>query len=103
MQPTYSTDSDLDNVVFVAEDGSAFSKEELEDLILTGTNPHTKTPLTERDITVLHQLVLGDDEDEDEDEEEVEYVDYKPLFKYPYLTMYSLMAIQLGYIIWAII
>lgn len=99
MEPSYSTDSDLDNVVFVAEDGSAFSKNELENLLITKINPHTGTELTDKDLTVLHQILLGDESDG----EEIEYADYQPFFKYPYLTMYSLMAIQLGYILWSII
>lgn len=98
METSYSTDSDLDSVFFVAEDGSAFSKEELEGLVLTGVNPHTQAPLSDREITVIHRLLLDDSPDDI-----IENVDYEPFFKYPYLTMYSLMAIQLGYIIWSII
>lgn len=98
MEPTYSTDSELDNVVFVAEDGSAFSRDELDDLLIKKVNPKTGLELSEKDITVLHQILL-----EDEPEDVITYVDYTPWFKYPYLAMYSLMAIQLGYIMWSVI
>lgn len=95
----YSSDSDSENIVFVAEDGSVFTEHELENLLLTRRNPRTGTDLTEGDITALHQMLL---EGPDSEDGEIETVDYQPFFKYPYLSMYTLMVIQLGYIIWSI-
>lgn len=93
----YSSDSDSENIVFVTEDGSAFSNEELEALLSTKINPHTGAPISESDITELHKLIL------EPEYEEIEYVDYRPGFRYPFLTLYAILTIQLGYIIWSVV
>jgi len=103
MDSTYCSDSDSETIVFVTEDGSTFSRgDDLETLLNTGVNPHTGTELTEKDIETIRDILEEEDEDSIADEE-IQMVDYKPYFKYPYLTLYLMMTVQLGYIVWSII
>jgi hypothetical protein len=109
MDSTYPSDSDSETIIFVTEDGSSFSKwSDLQTLLITGSNPLTGADLTEKDIESIRSILEDGDDNGDENEdsitdEEIEMVDYKPYFKYPYLTMYVMMAIQLGYIMWSVI
>lgn len=99
MSSEYSSDSDSEKVVFVTEDGSAFSMDELENLLTSKINPHTGSPLTDNDITSLHQMLL----EPESEVEEIEFVDYQPFFKFPYLTLYTMLSIQLAYIVWSVV